>query len=58
MDEYEGCSHCHLWLLVDVYHLGEIFRAKQRQDELTTTARLAQRALWEKESDTDCLLEL
>lgn len=45
MDEYEGCSHCHLWLLVYVYHLGEIFRAKQRQDELTTTARLAQRAL-------------
>lgn len=34
MDESEGCSHSHLWLLVDVYHLGEIFRGKQRQDEL------------------------
>lgn len=34
MDESEGCTRSHLWLLLGVYHLGEMFSSKQRQDEL------------------------
>lgn len=34
MDESEDCICSHLWLLLSVYHLGEMFSSKQRQDKL------------------------